>query len=220
LRDFLRESCNEAIIRAMTEKPESTESGKSDDDTTAAEFLDGQVLIAMPGMQDPRFHRSLVYLCAHSGDGAMGIIVNKCADNLKLEDLFEKLGIPVGDLIAGTPVHYGGPVETGRGFVLHSADYKSDDATMKVDEATSMTATLDILHAMAGNRGPDRAIVALGYAGWSPGQLEAELQANGWLACPADQDLLFGPDEETKWDKALAKLGVHPSMLSATGGRA
>jgi putative transcriptional regulator len=150
----------------------------------------------------------------------MGIIVNKRADNLKLEDLFEKLGIPTGDRIAGAPVHYGGPVETGRGFVLHSSDYRVDEATMKVTDGTSMTATMDILHAMAGNHGPHRAIVALGYAGWAPGQLEAELQANGWLACPADQDLLFSPDEDQKWDKALAKLGVHPAMLSPTGGRA
>ncbi len=192
-------------------------------ESTGAEFLDGQVLIAMPGMQDPRFHRSLVYLCAHSADGAMGLIVNKRADDLKLKDLFGKLGIPIGDEpseMARAPVHYGGPVEMGRGFVLHSSDYHSDDATMQVDDATSMTATMDILHAMATERGPDRAIIALGYAGWAPGQLEAELQANGWLACPADEGLLFGPDEDSKWDRALAKLGVHPAMLSPTGGRA
>jgi putative transcriptional regulator len=188
--------------------------------TSGADFLDGQMLIAMPGMRDPRYHRSLIYLCAHSTDGAMGIIVNKRAVDLKLEDLFEKLGIPAGEMVPGTPVHFGGPVETGRGFVLHSSDYRADDSTMKVDDGTSMTATLDILHAMAGNRGPERAIVALGYAGWSPGQLEAELQANGWLASPADQDLLFSPDEDTKWDKALAKIGVHPAMLSSQGGRA
>lgn len=199
----------------MTDEPDP-----SIDPTTGTGFLDGQMLIAMPGMQDPRFHRSLVYICAHSHDGAMGLIVNKRADDLKLKDLFGKLGIPVGKLIAKSPVHYGGPVETGRGFVLHSSDYRADEATMTVDDGTSMTATLDILHDMAGNRGPDRAIVALGYAGWAPGQLEAELQANGWLACPADQDLLFSPDADTKWDKALAKLGVHPAMLSATGGRA
>jgi putative transcriptional regulator len=189
-------------------------------ESTTAEFLDGQILIAMPGMQDPRFHRSLVYLCAHSADGAMGMIVNKHADDLKLKDLFGKLGIPIGSEISGEPVHYGGPVEMGRGFVLHSSDYHSDDATMQVDDGTSMTATLDILHAMAGDSGPHRAIVALGYAGWAPGQLEAELQANGWLACPADGDLLFGTDEDSKWDKALAKIGVHPAMLSSTGGRA
>jgi len=185
-----------------------------------ADFLDGQILIAMPGMEDPRFTKTLVYLCAHSSDGAMGLILNKRADGLKLKDLFGKLGIPIGSAMGKIPVHYGGPVETGRGFVLHSSDYHSDDATLQVDTATSMTATLDILHAMAMNRGPDKSIVALGYAGWAPGQLEAELQHNGWLACPADADLLFGEDEDAKWDRALAKLGVHPAMLSATGGRA
>jgi putative transcriptional regulator len=185
-----------------------------------ADFLDGRILIAMPGMQDPRFAKSLVYLCAHSSDGAMGLIVNKRADKLKLKDLFSKLGIPIGKVMGKVPVHYGGPVETGRGFVLHSADYHAEDATLKVDDETSMTATLDVLQAMAMNRGPGRSIVALGYAGWAPGQLEAELQENGWLACPADPDLLFGEDEEGKWDRALAKLGVHPAMLSPTGGRA
>ena len=205
------------------DEPESTTAESTGTESTGAGFLDGQILIAMPGMQDPRFHRSLVYLCAHSADGAMGLIVNKRADDLKLKDLFGRLGIPIGDgpgELARTPVHYGGPVEMGRGFVLHSSDYHSDDATMQVDDATSMTATLDILHAMATDRGPDRAIIALGYAGWAPGQLEAELQANGWLACAADENLLFGPDEDTKWDRALAKLGVHPAMLSPTGGRA
>lgn len=199
----------------MTDEPESTAA-----EPAGAEFLDGRILIAMPGMQDPRFHRSLVYLCAHSADGAMGLIVNKRADDLKLKDLFGRLGIPIGSGIARKPVHYGGPVEMGRGFVLHSSDYHSDEATMQVDDGTSMTATLDILHAMATDRGPDRAIIALGYAGWAPGQLEAELQANGWLACPADEGLLFGTDEDSKWDKALAKIGVHPAMLSSTGGRA
>jgi putative transcriptional regulator len=204
----------------MMDESESTAT-----EVTGAEFLDGRILIAMPGMQDPRFHRSLVYLCAHSADGAMGLIVNKRAGDLELKDLFGKLGIPIsreptGSGIAREPVHYGGPVETGRGFVLHSSDYHSDDATMQVDDDTSMTATLDILHAMANDRGPDHAIIALGYAGWAPGQLEAELQANGWLACPADEGLLFDTDEDSKWDKALAKIGVHPAMLSPTGGRA
>ena len=202
------------------DEPESTTPESTTPDATGAEFLDGQILIAMPGMQDPRFHRSVVYLCAHSSDGAMGLILNKRADDLKLKDLYGKLGIPIGKMMARAPVHYGGPVETGRGFVLHSSDYHSDDATMQVDDGTSMTATLDILHAMASDTGPDRAIVALGYAGWAPGQLEAELQANGWLACPADEELLFDTNEEQKWDKALAKIGVHPAMLSPTGGRA
>lgn len=180
-------------------------------------FLDGKVLIAMPSMQDPRFARSLVYLCAHSADGAMGLIVNKRADDLVWRDLFERLSIPIGDNNAPRPVHYGGPVETGRGFVLHSADYHVDEATMKVDSEISMTATLDILQAMATGTGPDNAILALGYAGWAPGQLESELQMNGWLLCASDDELLFGERDEAKWDLALRKIGVNPLLLGAGG---
>ena len=186
-------------------------------DTNAAEFLVGKVLIAMPGMQDPRFARSLVYLCAHSSDGAMGLIVNKCADELVWSDLFEKLDIPIGSANAPKPVHYGGPVETARGFVLHSSDYHAEDATLPVDTTVSMTATLDILHAIAMGVGPDRAIVALGYAGWAPGQLESELQVNGWLTCEPDGDMLFGDENDEKWDRAMAKLGIDPTLLSAGG---
>jgi putative transcriptional regulator len=185
--------------------------------TDDATFLDGQVLIAMPGMQDPRFARSLVYLCAHSAEGAMGLIVNKRADDLVWRDLFKRLGIPIGSVNAPRPVHYGGPVETGRGFVLHSSDYHADEATLKVDKGISMTATLDVLQAMALGRGPDRAIVALGYAGWAPGQLESELQMNGWLLCEPDEELVFGDDDDAKWDRALKKIGVDPSLLGAGG---
>ena len=187
------------------------------DQNGGAAFLVGKVLIAMPGMQDPRFARSVVYLCAHSSDGAMGLIVNKRADDLVWSDLFEKLDIPIGKVNAPRPVHYGGPVETARGFVLHSSDYHAEDATMTVDGSVSMTATLDILHAIAMGVGPDRAIVALGYAGWAPGQLESELQVNGWLACEADGDILFGEQNDEKWDRAMAKLGIDPAMLSAGG---
>ena len=182
-----------------------------------AEFLIGKVLIAMPGMEDPRFARSLVYLCSHSADGAMGLIVNKCADTLVWEDLFKKLQIPIGSVNAPRPVHYGGPVETARGFVLHSADYHSEDATLSVDPTVSMTATLDILHDIAKGIGPDRAIVALGYAGWAPGQLESELQVNGWLTCDPDDEMLFGEEDDGKWDRAMAKLGIDPALLSAGG---
>ena len=180
-------------------------------------FLDGQVLIAMPGMQDPRFIHALVYLCAHTSDGAMGLIVNKTAEDLVWEDLFKKLDIPLAGQHAPRPVHFGGPVETGRGFVLHSADYHAQDATLTVDTGTSMTASMDILQAIAGGQGPERAIVALGYSGWAAGQLEQELQGNGWLLCDPDDDLLFGSNQHEKWDKALAKIGVDPALLGAGG---
>lgn len=191
-------------------------------DTDAESGMDpltGHVLIAMPGMQDPRFHRTVVYICAHSDEGAMGLIVNKPAETLALKDLFERLDIPIDGAAAREPVRFGGPVETGRGFVLHSADYGAEGATLKVDEGVSMTATVDILHAMATGSGPERAMVALGYAGWSAGQLENEIRANGWLVAGADADLLFDTANETKWERAMRKIGVDPSLLSA-GGRA
>ncbi|MEM7423101.1 MAG: YqgE/AlgH family protein [Pseudomonadota bacterium] len=189
----------------------------SPDDETEARFLDGQILIAMPGMSDPRFHRSIVFLCAHSEDGALGLIVNKPSEELKWKDLFGKLSIPIGSVNAPKAVHYGGPVEPGRGFVLHSADYHADDATMKVDDNTSMTATVEILQAIAMGRGPSLAVLALGYSGWAPGQLETELQCNGWLLCTPDEDLIFGSESGDKWDRALAKLGVDPALLSSGG---
>jgi len=182
-----------------------------------ARFLDGRILIAMPGIRDPRFARALIYLCAHSTDGAMGLIVNKTADDLVWKDLFEKLDIPLDASKAPRPVHYGGPVETGRGFVLHSADYHADQATLTIDGGTSMTATLDVMQAIAADEGPNRAIVALGYAGWAPGQLESELRMNGWLLCDPDDDLLYGDDGAGKWDRALAKIGVDPGLLGVGG---
>lgn len=180
-------------------------------------FLEGQILIAVPGMQDPRFHHALVYICAHSEDGAMGLIVNKATEELLWQDLFEKLDIPFDAAGAPRPVYYGGPVEQGRGFVLHSSDYNAEDATLVIDPGTSMTATLDILHALGARDGPERALVALGYSGWAAGQLEAELQMNGWLLCSPDDDLLFGSNDAEKWTQALAKIGVDPAMLGAGG---
>ncbi|MBY8974222.1 YqgE/AlgH family protein [Rhodobacteraceae bacterium NNCM2] len=189
----------------------------SQTDDSNGSFLDGHLLIAMPGMRDPRFHRTLVYLCAHSADGAMGLIVNKPAESLMVSDLYERLNIPHNLDLPKESVRFGGPVETGRGFVLHSADYHAPEATLRVDRTTSMTATLEILHLMAGGEGPAERMVALGYAGWSPGQLEAELQANGWLLCSPDKELLFGTDNESKWDRAMAKLGIDPRLLSSGG---
>lgn len=191
--------------------------GRPDPETAP---LTGHVLIAMPDMRDPRFHRTVIYVCAHSREGAMGLIVNKPAETLSLKDLFERLGIPITGPAAREPVRFGGPVETGRGFVLHSDDYGAeDDATLDVVDGVAMTATVDILHAMAEGRGPARALVALGYAGWAAGQLEAEIQANGWLVGDADPDLLFDSANESKWQRAMRGIGVDPSLL-ASGGSA
>lgn len=193
----------------------------------AASFLDGQLLIAMPGMEDERFARSVVYICAHSSDGAMGIIVNKPVEDISFPDLLEQLEIVSGEDDIRLPakaktmrVHRGGPVETGRGFVLHSDDYRTENATLPIDDGVCLTATIDILRAIVENRGPTRALLALGYAGWAPGQLEGEILANGWLTCAADPDLVFDGDLETKYDRALLKLGIAPGMLSRESGHA
>lgn len=182
--------------------------------------LTGKCLIAMPGMGDPRFAHALVYLCAHSPEGTMGLIVNKPTSDLRMRDLLEHLSITPGPAIRNLPVHFGGPVEHGRGFVLHDDGYRSDLATLHVRRGFGMTATLDILEDLAEGRGPERAILALGYAGWGPGQLEQELAQNGWLTCEADSDLVFVTPDAEKWEAALARLGVSPLMLSQEAGRA
>jgi len=182
--------------------------------------LGGKLLVAMPGMGDPRFDRSVVFMCAHSDDGSMGLIVNKPASGLAMDDLLEQLDIPRGAGSAGVGVHFGGPVEHGRGFVLHSGDYMADRSTMRVDDRFGMTATLDILHDMAKGVGPHQRILALGYAGWGPGQLEDEIQANGWLTCAATPDIVFAAEDATKWSAALASMGIDPLLLSADAGRA
>ncbi len=182
-----------------------------------AQFLDGQILIAMPDMQDPRFARSIVYLCAHSEDGAMGLIVNKVIDDLNWKDLFNKIDIPIGSANGPKQICFGGPVDIERGFLLHSSDYHSEGATLKVSDDISMTATIEILQDIAMGRGPEQVALTLGYAGWAAGQLEAELQMNGWLLCDADETLLFDADYDAKWDRALAKLGISPAMLSSGG---
>jgi putative transcriptional regulator len=180
----------------------------------------GKMLIAMPGMGDPRFEHSVVYLCAHSDDGAMGLIVNKPATDIRFADLLEQLGIPVGAGLRDIRVHFGGPVEHGRGFVLHSADYEAETGTMKVDDAVSMTATTEVLEQIAKGDGPAASMLALGYAGWGPGQLEDEIAANGWLTCDARPDILFGRANEHKWTAALKTMGIDPLILSASAGRA
>ncbi|HBZ43586.1 MAG TPA: YqgE/AlgH family protein [Maritimibacter sp.] len=186
----------------------------------ASEDLTGKLLIAMPGMGDPRFDRSVVYLCAYSDDGAMGLIVNKQVPDISLNDLLEQLEIDGGAGSKGVGVHFGGPVEGGRGFVLHSQDYEGSAGTLSVTPSISMTATKDILEDIAKGSGPTQTLTALGYAGWGPGQLEDELQQNAWLTVDADSAIVFDPDNDAKWMKALGKLGIDPLLLSAEGGRA
>lgn len=194
---------------------------------TKSPYLDGQLLIAMPGMSDPRFDRSVIYLCAHSEQGAMGIIINKAAPMMSFGDLFAQLDIkgedgpiePPQELME-MPVLFGGPVEQGRGFVLHTSDYFTADSSLPVAENIALTATVDILRAMASGKGPQRAVLALGYAGWAPGQLENEIQHNGWLICQADEDLVFGLDFDARYAAALKKLKIDPAMLSSDSGHA
>lgn len=183
-------------------------------------YLTGQLLIAMPGMGDPRFQKAVIYVCAHSDQGAMGLVVNKPMPSIDFAELLEQLDVEhEGEAVADLKVHFGGPVESGRGFVLHSTDFV-DDGTMLVDQEVGLTATLDILRAIASGKGPDRHILALGYAGWGPGQLDTEITDNGWLFAPADQSILFDPDMSTKWERAISKLGINPAMLSAEAGHA
>lgn len=192
-----------------------------------SEQLEGQLLIAMPGIGDPRFERTVIFMCAHSADGAMGLVVNKPAENLTFIDLIERLNIlpeddqiRVPDDVAHMLVQFGGPVETGRGFVLHTTDYFIADSTLPIDDRIGLTATLDILKAIAEGEGPRRAMLALGYAGWGPGQLESEMLQNGWLHCEADEALLFGIDLDNRYEQALRKIGIDLSMLSSQAGRA
>jgi putative transcriptional regulator len=190
-------------------------------------YLDGQMLVAMPAMRDERFARSVIYLCAHSPDGAMGIVVNHPARHVNFAALLVQLDIVSGDDAIRLParaesmsVLRGGPVETGRGFVLHSADFFIEQSTLPIDDGICLTATLDILKAIAAGGGPERAVLALGYAGWAPGQLETEIQANGWLHCPADPGLIFDAAIDTKYERALRRIGVDPAMLSEEAGHA
>lgn len=174
----------------------------------------------MPAMGDPRFARSVIYMCVHSANGAMGLIVNKPNPDVRMADLLGQLGIAPQPGMRDIRVHFGGPVERARGFVLHSADYAAGEATLKVDAATSMTATVEVLEVIARGGGPQSSLFALGYAGWGPGQLEAEIAQNGWLSCAPRSDIIFGRADEHKWAAALKSMGVDPLGLSSTAGRA
>jgi putative transcriptional regulator len=201
--------------------------GVGDLSTGGRGYLDGQILIAMPVMDDPRFERSVIYLCAHSPEGAMGIIVNRPAGSIDFPGLLVQLDIikkaeqiKLPENAESMKVLRGGPVETGRGFVLHSSDFFIEDATLQIDDGICLTATVDILKAIAKGSGPKHAILALGYAGWAAGQLENEIQHNGWLHCDADPDLIFGADADEKYLRALRKIGIDPGMRSTNAGHA
>lgn len=181
--------------------------------------LTGKILIAMPFLSDPRFTHSVIYICGHDAQGAMGLIINRKLPSITFKELLNQMDVPVSSVAKEIPIHYGGPVEIGRGFVLHSSDYISE-STVIIQEGLAMTATLEILRAIATNQGPRQILLALGYVGWNTGQLEQEIQENGWLTLDADVDLIFGPDLDNKWRQALATLGIDPSVMSLEVGHA
>jgi len=203
----------------MANKRKSRVSGPS--------YLSGQLLVAMPTMGDRRFRRSVIYMCSHSDEGAMGLIVNQRSPDVSLADLMSQLGLSDDGADQVGPEEFleqgvlnGGPVSTERGFVLHTSDYFAEEATLAIGDGICLTATIEILKAMAAGQGPRRSVLALGYAGWAPGQLEAEIGANGWLHCPADRDLIFDSDLELKYVRALSKIGVELSHLISDAGHA
>ncbi|MBL27333.1 MAG: YqgE/AlgH family protein [Rhodospirillaceae bacterium] len=186
---------------------------------TDSSYLQGQLLIAMPQMSDPRFARTVIYMCAHSADGAMGLVINKPIGSLTFAELMDQMGIELGEIDDQIRVHFGGPVESSRGFVLHTTDYVQE-STLVVNEEFALTATVDVLKSIADGSGPSKSILALGYAGWSPGQLDGEIQANGWLNVAADPELVFASANDDKWERALAKVGIDLSALSSLTGHA
>jgi putative transcriptional regulator len=194
---------------------EGNPAGVSGDDSSFRNML----LVAMPTQHGGAFSKSVVYLCAHGGEGAMGLVINRPLEGVAFDELLSQLELPQSQLGVQPVVHFGGPVEVGRGFVLHSNDFMRED-TIRVEGGICITGTIDILRAMAEGTGPSKSIFALGYAGWGPGQLEAEMQANSWLIVPADDELVFSADIGNKWEKALNRLGIDPLSLSLDGGRA
>jgi putative transcriptional regulator len=196
-------------------KPPPARPGFSPEETS----LTGQVLIAMPAMADPRFAQSVIYMCAHTEDGAMGIVVNRPLSAPTFTDLLTQLGVDPVPPARTIRLCQGGPVDNARGFVLHTTDW-TGDGSLRVDERMALTASLDILKAIAAGGGPAQGVLALGYAGWGPGQLDQEIQQNAWLSAPADPALLFDDDHETKWRRALASLKIDPLLLSPAAGRA
>ena len=188
--------------------------------TEVDDGLAGRVLIAMPGIGDPRFERAVILVCAHGEDHAMGLTLNRPLDGLTVPDLLERLGVKAEISLPEQSVLMGGPVERERGFVLHTPDYRSPESTLDVAEGVALTATRDVLQAMGSANRPRRSLLALGYSGWGPGQLDQEFRENVWLTCEPDETLLFGDDHDHKWAHALAKLGVSAGSLSGTAGSA
>lgn len=183
-------------------------------------FLTGKLLIAMPGMADMRFEKSVIFVCSHSSEGALGLIVNKPLEGLPFRDLMTQMDIPVTEMTPRIPVMFGGPVETDRGYVLHSNEPSNSPAALAVTSEIALTPTIDILRAIARGTGPEKFLFALGYAGWGAGQIEDELAGNGWIHCDADAELVFREDASSKWPLALAKLGANLSGLSSDIGHA
>ena len=182
-------------------------------------YLTGQILIAMPAMTDPRFTKSVIYICVHNEEGAMGLVVNKTIDSLAFPELLKQLDIGVHGIIDDRPIYHGGPLDTGRGFILHSLDYQQD-STINITEGLGLTVTIDVLSDIAENRGPAQSLLALGYAGWGPNQLDDEIQQNAWLQSSADRELIFNLQNDKKWECAISSIGIDLSLLSAEMGHA
>ena len=182
-------------------------------------FLTGQLLVAMPSMADPRFAQSVIYVCAHTPEGAMGLVVNRPIVKPSFDDLLKQLDVAPIPPMRRIRLCAGGPVENGRGFVLHTVDW-TGDGSLRVNDTMALTASLDVLKAIAGGGGPREGLLALGYAGWAAGQLDKEIQDNAWLSVPASETLLFDEGHDTKWNRALATLRIDPLLLSSVAGHA
>jgi putative transcriptional regulator len=207
-------------IAVLSEDWRQNKLGTEMDETESGSgYLTGQLLIAMPAMQDPRFEKSVIYMCIHNADGAMGLIVNRALESLTFRELLSQLELGIDEPTADFAVQFGGPVETGHGFVLHTLEYEQN-GTIVVDDKVGLTAMADVLRDLATDQGPQRAILALGYAGWGPGQLDSEIQQNAWLNVPADDAIIFDVDIESRWEQAIAKIGVDVSLLSGEHGHA
>lgn len=186
----------------------------------SADSLRGRFLLADPTMPDPRFAKAVVFMCEHSHEGAMGLVINRRNGKLSFQNILDELSITPQHKAPDRLVYHGGPVDLGRGFVLHSRDYDEPDRTMHVTDHIALSATQDVLMALAKGQGPEKSLVALGYTGWGPGQLDSELAGNGWMVADADPDLMFGTDENAKWSAVLAAIGIDARMLSSQSGRA